>query len=239
MIVNSKKQIVALVAIPCLTLLIFTVIVFSLKVLAKDPDPLRYADQIKTFALEDELIKQTQRNIVFVGSSSIRGWNLIESFPEIPTLNRGFGGSELSDIDFFLDQTVLKHQPDIVVVYAGENDITGHKSSDTVLEDYKGIVDRILFDKPNTVIVYISIKPTPTRWQLWTKMSEANEKIQVYSQQYENLYFIDVARKMLSQSGKIQQHLYQADGIHLTPMGYTLWTEALAEVLLPLYQGKN
>ena len=61
--------------------------------------------------------------VVFVGSSSIRLWDMAKSFPELPAINRGFGGSQICDSTHFADVLVVKHQPRLIVFYAGDNDI--------------------------------------------------------------------------------------------------------------------
>ena len=44
----------------------------------------------------------------FVGSSSIRMWKTLQAdFPGLPVLNRGFGGSELSDVVQFANRIVV------------------------------------------------------------------------------------------------------------------------------------
>lgn len=237
--VNARKLKIGFLIAVLFALLLFLFVVIFLQLQAKDPDPLRYAHQIDAFAIEDQSLAPAPVNVVFVGSSSIRKWDLAQSFPNMPAINRGFGGSELSDVDFFLKETVLKYDPDIVVVYAGENDIAGHKSGHTVLEDYKAIVGRLLAHNSTMSIIYISIKPTPAKWSSWKNMSAANDKIRAYSQEYENLFFVDVAEKMLDKSEETQAHLYIEDEIHLSPTGYEIWTEALSALLESLYREKR
>ena len=58
-----------------------------------------------------------------VGSSSIRLWKLDTWFPKLSAVNRGFGGSEISDVNYFADRIVFRHKPRVIVFYAGDNDI--------------------------------------------------------------------------------------------------------------------
>ena len=51
-------------------------------------------------------------------------WQTLEvDFPGLRVLNRGFGGSELSDVVQFADRIVLPYRPRVVIVYAGDNDL--------------------------------------------------------------------------------------------------------------------
>jgi hypothetical protein len=103
--------------------------------------------------------------IVFVGSSSIRGWStLAEDFPLDRVLNRGFGGSHLIDVVRHADALVLRHRPRVVVLYAGENDIaSGRSSPESVARSYHVFCDLIWRDLPDCQIVVIGLKPSPVR----------------------------------------------------------------------------
>ena len=122
----------------------FILFLFIQSVLAQnDPNPVRFLNNpigdlatIDLFASWDKKNKSLDNSIVFVGSSSIRKWQTSKSFPELPVINRGFGGSHLSDVNYFLNETVLKYQPKVVVLYAGDNDILYGKSPSIVLEDF-------------------------------------------------------------------------------------------------------
>ena len=95
------------------------------------PNPLRFmqkplsGDQVSIdlFQLWDKKNSQVENPVVFVGSSSIRKWYTAEYFPDIPLVNRGFGGSHISDVIYFINETVLKFKPKVIVFYAGDNDI--------------------------------------------------------------------------------------------------------------------
>ena len=78
--------------------------------------------------------------MVFVGSSSIRMWETLEAdFPGLPVLNRGFGGSELSDVVRFADRIVVPYKPRVVVVYAGDNDLAAGKTPAQVFADFRSL----------------------------------------------------------------------------------------------------
>ena len=91
---------------------------------------------IDLFRLWDKKNSAPKYPVVFVGSSSIRKWSTAEYFPDIPIVNRGFGGSHISDVNHFINETVLKHNPRVIIFYAGDNDINYGKSPKIVLKDY-------------------------------------------------------------------------------------------------------
>ena len=112
--------------------------------------------------------------VVFVGSSSIRLWDLKKSFPDVPALNRGFGGSVIPDSVDHVDLLVIRHKPRIVVFYAGDNDIAAGRTPQQVFDDYKAFVSKVHAAVPAARIAFIGIKPSIQRWALVDKVRAAN-----------------------------------------------------------------
>src|SRR5688500_2560561 len=66
---------------------------------AVDPDPARFAAEIHAFEEWDRKNSVPPGTVLFIGSSSVRMWPTAESFPHLPLINRGFGGSHISDVN--------------------------------------------------------------------------------------------------------------------------------------------
>jgi lysophospholipase L1-like esterase len=198
---------------------------------ASDPDPARFAASIESFQRWDAKNSTPQDPVLFVGSSSIVGWNTSERFPDLPVVNRGFGGSHISDVNHYIEETVLRYRPSLVIFYAGDNDVEAGKTSEQVLEDYQEFVDALFEAVPSTEVVFIPIKPSLARWNLWPEMKKANALIAAYSSSDDRLHYVDLATPMLGADGTPRPELFVDDGLHLTPAGYDLWTERLAEFL--------
>lgn len=162
--------------------------------------------------------------IVFVGSSSIRLWDLGQSFPEMPVLNRGFGGSEIADSVAHADLLVVRHKPRTVIFYAGDNDIANGRSPRQVLDDYKAFVTKVRTSLPATRIAFIAIKPSIQRWALIDKIRAANALVRTFAESDDALGYIDVDGPMLGWDEKPRKELFVADGLHMTPKGYEVWT---------------
>ena len=71
----------------------------------------------------------------------------------------------------------MPHEPNTVVLYAGDNDIAAGKSPQTVRDDFKAFVRTVHESLPKARIVFIAIKPSLRRWSLVEKMREANALI--------------------------------------------------------------
>jgi len=162
--------------------------------------------------------------IVFVGSSSIRLWDLEKSFPEMPVLNRGFGGSEIPDSVSHVDLLVIRHKPRTVIFYAGDNDIANKRTPQQVFDDYKAFVTKVRAALPDTRIAFIGIKPSIQRWAMIDNIRAANALVRKYAETDDHLGYIDVDGPMLGWDEKPRKELFIADGLHMTPKGYEVWT---------------
>lgn len=191
----------------------------------------RWESSIAAFEKQDQENPPPKGGILFVGSSSIRGWDLDEYFPNLPVVNRGFGGSQVADSVHFADRIVLPHRPRIIVLYAGDNDVAAGKSPQQVFADYKRFVETVHAALPKTRIVFIAIKPSLKRWSLWEKMREANGLVEEKTRADKRLEFVDVAKPVLGSDGKPIPEIFKSDGLHLNAQGYKLWTSLLMPYL--------
>jgi lysophospholipase L1-like esterase len=136
-------------------------------------------------------------------------------------INRGFGGSQLSQVNKYASRIVIPYRPRAVVLYAGENDMSWpwSKSSDTVLLDLQQFVKVIHPALPDAWIYYISMKPDPARWGNWPTLDRANRKIESYCRTQDRVTFIEVSRAMLDEHGTVGHELFRRDGLHMSAQG--------------------
>ncbi|MEX0611773.1 MAG: SGNH/GDSL hydrolase family protein [Pirellulales bacterium] len=197
-------------------------------VFATSPDPARFDAEIRAFESWDRQNAVPPDAILFVGSSSIRMWQSAETFPNLPVINRGFGGSHISDVNHFADRIVLKYAPRTIVFYAGDNDIAAGKSPQQVVSDFQKFAKLVHDRLPDTRIIYLPIKPSPSRWHLWPQMQAANALVQELIHSDEMLLYIDTATPMLGPDGQPRKALFLDDDLHMNAEGYRVWTEILA-----------
>jgi len=192
----------------------------------------RWRESLEGFAASDRERAPAPGGVVFVGSSSIRLWSDLErDFAAVPIVKRGFGGSRLSDCARYVAQLVLPYKPRTVVVYAGDNDLAEGATPEGVLASYTEFVERVRETLPETRIVYISIKPSPSREALMPLAIQANELIAGYARAHAGLGYIDIYTKMLDDKGRPRAELFLPDALHLNAAGYALWKAAIAEHL--------
>ncbi len=192
----------------------------------------QWESAIRDFEAQDKTNPPPKGSIVFVGSSSIRMWKTLpEDFRELPVVNRGFGGSQMIDSIQFADRIVLPYQPRQVVVYAGDNDLAAGKKPEEVAQDYQAFVQKIRAILPETIITYISVKPSPSRWRLRDSVREVNRRIAHLTEGDRRLQFVDVFTPMLGPNGEPRPELFLKDQLHMNRQGYELWTAALRPYL--------
>lgn len=197
--------------------------------------PESWESTIATFEAEDRHAPPPKNGIVFVGASSIVRWALPESFPELGAraINRGFGGSQMGDSVYFADRIVIPYQPKIVVLYAGDNDVETTATAEQIFDGFTRFDRKVHAALPDTEIIFISIKPSIRRWAFIDKIRGANLLIKDYIGTHPHLKYVDIVPQSLGADGKPRPELLVADGLHLTPEGYKVWTAALKPYLSP------
>jgi len=194
----------------------------------------KWEKDLAAFDANDAKSPPPKDAILFVGSSSIRLWKLDKSFPEMKTINRGFGGSLLSDSARYSKRLVTAHQPRVVVVYAGDNDLHAKRTPEQVLAALKEFVTNDRADLPQAKIVYIGIKPSIARWKNIENVRKANRLLSEYiaEQKSNRLVFIDIEPAMLGEDGTPRPELLVKDGLHMSDAGY----EVVTKLVMPHLQ---
>ena len=195
-------------------------------------DPLRYSEAINKFKSADSIAMPKPNSILFVGSSSIVGWKtLAEDLPQIDVINRGFGGSHLSDLIYFMDDIVFPYKPNAIVVYEGDNDIAAGLSPESFYRNYLTFTTKTLEKWPELPIFFISIKPSLDRIEHFDTMARANALVKAYIDTQDNQYYIDVFNAMLGEDGQPLPEIFGHDGLHLNAKGYEIWTREVSKEL--------
>lgn len=199
---------------------------------AAPPDPNRFEPEIKKFEEADRAAPPRTDLVLFVGSSSIRRWDtLAKDFPNVPVLNRGFGGSEAADVVRYADRIILPPRPARIVFYAGDNDLARGKTPAQIAGDVTRLWQAVGAKLPEARMAIISVKPSLARWNLVEKTRETNALLRKLADSDPRLAYVDVFTPMVGPDGKPVPGHFVEDGLHLTPAGYRIWTAALTPFL--------
>jgi lysophospholipase L1-like esterase len=192
----------------------------------------KFEREILAFEARDKTSAPPTNAILFVGSSSIRMWkNLATDLSEYQVINRGFGGSQISDCIHYVDRIVVPYQPRIIVFYAGGNDINAGKAGETVFADFQRFVAAVHQKLPRTHIAFISVAPNPARWHQIERVQKANSLVQAYSRTDSRLSFINAYPHMLGPDGTPKPDIFLPDRLHMNENGYAIWKELVRDHL--------
>jgi lysophospholipase L1-like esterase len=214
----------------CVALLGIGVRAFLPSVLAQGWEP-----AIRQFEEQDKGQPPKPGCIVFAGSSSFRFWDtLVSDMKPLDVINRGFGGSEFSDLDMYAQRIVVAYRPRAVVVYEGDNDLAegSSKTPEMVAGDFRKFVQIVHGALPDTWIYILSIKPSNLRKKQWPEMKAANKLMQDYAATQKNVQYIDIATSTFDANGNLPSDLFKADGLHPTAKLYAMWTTIIKPILL-------
>ena len=195
---------------------------------------------IRKFEEDDKVNPPKPGGIVFTGASSIRRWDtLLEEMKPLEVLNRGFGGSQYSDLNQYAKRIVIAYHPRAVVVYEGDNDLAAGspKTPEMVAGDARQFIKIVHSELPETWIYVMSIKPSYLRWNEWPNMKGANKLIQDFVKTQDRVEYMDVATPMFEGQEKPPRDLFVEDGLHPTAKCYAMWTSIIKPVLLQRFAG--
>lgn len=184
----------------------------------------------------DSVSYPSQGSILFTGSSSFTKWTDVNAyFPGYKIVNRAFGGSSLPDLIRYADEVIIPYQPKQIVIYCGDNDLAASDSitPQIVLDRFKQLFLQIRNKLPMVHILFVAIKPSPSRERLMPEMVEANNLIKNFLKAHQQTAFADVYQPMLLKDGKSNPALFLPDNLHMNASGYVIWQKVLFPYLLP------
>jgi lysophospholipase L1-like esterase len=194
-----------------------------------------FYNDIIAFKKNDQVVRPESGSILFVGSSSFTMWKDVQNdFPAYKILNRGFGGSSLTDLIRYAPDVIYPYQPKQVVIYCGENDFVSspNANADTVLTRFNQLFGMIRTRLPKAHILFVSIKPSPSRAKYMPEMVRANAMIKSFLKKKSKTGYVDVYNKMLLADGSPMPNIFLADKLHMNRTGYEIWQKAILPHLM-------
>ena len=194
----------------------------------KPADPARFEKAIAAYEAEDKTNAPPKDTTLFYGASNIRLWkSLPQRFGKAKVINRGFGGSQLSDCVHFADRVVIPYAPKQIYLNAGGNDLHAGRTPEEVLAEFQAFVTKVRRALPETKISYLSIPTSPSRWSEVEQVRKANELIADYAKTDGKLGFINFFPHLLGDDGQPRAELFVADKLHFSEAGYDIVTSCI------------
>lgn len=193
-----------------------------------------FINEIKAFRKADSLQLPTQNGILFIGSSSFTKWTDLQAyFPGHTLVNRGFGGSSLPHLIYYFNDIVTPYHPRQVVIYCGENDLTDTTvTPQLVYFRFMQLFSMIRQTNTDLPVVFVSLKPSPSRKNLLPKMKSANQLIKKFLKQQDDARFVNVYDAMMKK-GRPDPSIFLSDSLHMNAKGYAIWQKKLKPFLKP------
>ena len=194
-----------------------------------------FAKEIAAFVAADQKNLPAKGQILLVGSSSFARWTDMASyFPKHKIINRGFGGSSLTDVIRYQDQIIYPYKPAQIVIYCGENDLAGDPklSAYDVYLRFKTLYSNIRSRMPNTPVAFVASKPSPSRWSMRAKNIALNGWVREQSLSDKGLTFIDVWEAMLDKDRRPIADIFVEDNLHMNAKGYKIWAPIIEAALV-------
>ena len=193
-----------------------------------------FEPEIRAFERLDSLNKPAKGQILLFGSSSMRLWKTYQTdLAGYKVVNRGFGGSEISDAIYYFDRVVLPLEPSWILLYSGDNDLwNSKKTPEKVFEDYQTFMALVKQKLPNTKVAIITLRPSLARESMMAQQRKLNGLFKQYCKKHcKKAYFIDMYEHLLTPEGRPNGDYLVEDKLHLNAKGYEVWTREIRDFL--------
>ncbi|MBU0561649.1 MAG: sialate O-acetylesterase [Bacteroidetes bacterium] len=183
-----------------------------------------YYNQRKTLF---ESLPDDKNEIIFLGNSITDGCNWSELFPDKKIRNRGISGDVTEGILFRLNE-ITASKPDKIFLMIGVNDLAIGLTPDSLLINYRKILQTVKRETPKTKLFVQSVLPVNEGFGKFanhvTKSNSVlivNEGLQKLAHEM-NYSYLDLYSSFADENGVLKPE-FTNDGLHLTGAGYMLW----------------
>ena len=174
-----------------------------------------FLPEIKIFESKDSVDMPAKGQILLAGSSTFRLWTTYKAdLSEFPVINRGFGGSQMSDLNYYFDRIVVKYEPKMILVYEGDNDLGAGENPDSVVREFKELVQMVKTKLPKTKVVFCSIRPSLLRIAILDKQRTVNQAIKSFCKRQKRAYYLDIQKDFYLPNGELMNDIFVADKLH-------------------------
>ncbi|MDB6055621.1 MAG: Argininosuccinate lyase [Verrucomicrobiales bacterium] len=191
-----------------------------------------FEKDIVAFENQDRTNPPPRGTILFVGDSQFTRWKTIhEDLAGYNLINRGFGGSRMSDLILYTQRIVTPYHPRLIIVNEGGNDIHEGQTPETLLNNMKTFVAQVREELPGVPIAFTGLAPSPARISESDVRKRFNELLKNYVSSEKNILYIDLFDSYLGLDGKPREELFVADKLHHSAEGYKVRVKVMRPIL--------
>lgn len=197
-----------------------------------------YNNKVTSFGIQNANLSKGQ--IVFVGDSITDLYPLDDYYADLDLAcyNRGIGGDVTQGVIDRLQVSIFDLQPSKIVLMIGTNDVDTGNSNETIILNYRKILDKIKKNQPTVELYFVSIIPQNKDLEGYTGLdvTKNNQTIKYINEEIKNLCveyghtYIDLFPALLDGDGYLKKD-YSDDGLHLNANGFEVWTSLLKPYL--------
>jgi lysophospholipase L1-like esterase len=183
-----------------------------------------------------ESLPKDSNSIVFLGNSLTQNFELSEFFPGLRIKNRGINGDLSAGILGRINSIIELH-PSKIFIEMGINDLGTGVSNDSILKNYRSLIDILQRECKSTKIFIQSAFPVensapryPTfcNERVNAQVVKLNTSLEELARE-KKITFVNVYPQ-LELNGQLNSK-YSVDGIHLNGAGYLTWANVLKPFL--------
>lgn len=171
--------------------------------------------------------------IVLLGDTYIAQAEWQELIPEkSPVLNRGITDDQIQGVLARLPE-VLRHQPSIVVLCVGMQDLLLDKPFEQIEKSYFELVRTIQQRSPSTLLVLNNLPPINEKTANYTISNQSIRELNIRLEQIartSGIPYLDLHSKLSDQSDNLAAR-FSKDGVYLNAAAYKTWKDLLLPIL--------
>ncbi len=99
------------------------------------------------------------------------------------------------------------------------------------LESYRKFAMRAHNKFPKSKLLFVSLKPSPSRWQIADNYRKTNDLIKAEIAKDKRAKFVDIWSPMLGANNEPKPEIFLEDKLHMNEKGYAIWRDVLAKYL--------
>jgi beta-glucosidase len=178
--------------------------------------------------------RQGQVDLVFIGDSITQGWEgngkstWEHYYGDRKALNLGIGGDRTQHVLWRLDHgNVEGISPRVAVVMIGTNNSADDRNTaGEMVDGVQAVIDSIQEKLPETRILLLGIFPRGREFNDQRgKILQVNQVIRKMASR-SGVSWLDIGHHFIDGEGRIPPTI-MPDALHLSPIGYEIWAEAI------------
>lgn len=195
--------------------------------------PVGFESEINAFLRQDSASFPPLGVYLFTGSSTIRKWDSLQAdFKGIKVIQRGFGGSNIEALNYYINSIVLPYKPSNIVVYEGDNDLVEGMSASKFISLCDTFIHKVHKKLPTTIIYFLSVKPSFARIKQLALQDEVNKRLKNLTTKRNRTGFLDIRQLMYDKAGKLRKDFFESDSLHVNRACYLVWAKYINNKIL-------